>query len=845
MTKFILKSLAILPVFSATIVNAEPVLTDGIYPEPVLIDGIYYDLSQDYAVVTNNGNQSSSYPQSHIEIPPVVEYNGFSYPVEAIGPGAFSFSVVTEVSLPETIGKIGSEAFRCCDRLQYVSIPENVKIIGEYAFEMCGRLHIDHLPLNLQELGKNAFNGVKLPENLHIPASLYGIVPGAFYGSSVKAFDVDASNPDFASLNGILCSKDMKVLYVMPPATDLTSYTVDSCFSEIAPYAFAVCGLEKIVVPENISIIGDYAFQECDKLTDISLPNTITAISRYMLSSCRSLKKLVIPEGVTTIYQYAISWCDSLSEVIFPSTLKEIKSTGFYRTDGLVNLELPEGLEILGGSSFAQCLNLESVSIPASVSQIDYSPFNGCDKLSKISVDVNSEKFISLWNFLYTKDMKKLIQATPVSKFAFVMEGTEQVMEMAVWGCKNLERLHLPSTLTAVGELAFAFCDNLNDVYCAATVPPSCSGSLCFNGVASRENCTLYVPTGSIDAYRNSDWNAFVNIKEYNPGSSIFLPAEIYLTGNFNDWQAPLYDEDSRYVLKRDQYDANLYAGDFCFNGGKVEFKVFERLTDWGDALGYWGDKSGVAYYADGYSTTLGAGPDYGNVIINDWQGGKAQVMVDLKTQKLTIIPLPEESAQKFVLTDEIVSGERYAIVAGNRVARPLQGNYSYGYLSAIMAEYVDYGERMIYPENSFTITARDGYYTLQDSKGRYYYMQGAYNNFNISDEFPGQGGLWNISFNESGELVMTNLYNEKIFVYCKDYLNFAAYVSLYNGNNVLPKLYKLDDGNAVHAIDAYPGDYDAPVEYYNLQGVKVENPTKGIFIRRQGSKSSKVMMAD
>lgn len=835
MVKRILKFFAIPLAFSSAIANAEP----------VLIDGIYYELSYGSAIVTNNGDPFSSYQQPFVEIPSVVDYNGSSYIVEEIGPGAFSMTSIMEVYLPPTVRRIGGEAFRNCGYLRYLNLPEDVIYIGGSAFEWCSNLSIDHLPMGLDMVGDKAFAGVQLPETLQIPANLHDIYPGAFYGTPVKTFEVDSSNTRYASLNGILCSKDMKTLVAMPPSTDLKSYTVDSCFSEIGTSAFAGCPLEKIVVPDNVSVIESYAFQGCGKLKEISLPSTISVISQYMLSSCRSLKSLEIPEGVTSIYQYAISWCDSLSNVKFPSTLKEIKWTGFYRTDGLVNLELPEGLEILGASSFAQCLNLESVSIPASVKQIDYSPFDGCEKLRKISVDPNNKNFVSLWNFLYTKDLKKLIQVTPVSRYVTVVEGTEQVMEMAAWGCKSMERLVLPSTLNSIRDLAFAFCNNLTDVYCASTVPPGWASDRCFNGVANRENCTLYVPTGCVDAYRASSWNVFVNIKEYDPSSITFLPAEIYLTGSFNNWDTPLYNEDSRFVLSRDRYDANLYTGNFEFNSGNVEFKVFERPTDWSDALGFWGASGDVTYNPNGYSVGLGAGSEYGNIVIADWNGGMAQVMVDLRKQQLTVIPLPDAEPQKYVLTEEVVSGGTYAIVAGDRVTRPLQGSYAYGYLPAIMAEYVDFGVRMIYPGNTFTITAKDGHYTLQDPMGRFYYMQGSYNNFNVASDFPGQGALWDISFNESGELVMTNVYNDKIFVYSMDYLNFAAYVNQYYGNNVLPKLYKLDSDSSVEILDSSVEDSNAPVEYFNLQGVKVTNPSGGVFIRRQGSKSSKVLIAD
>ena len=816
----------------------------SVYADPVLIDGIYYELASGIAVVTNNGDPYSSYREPYVEIPAIVEYGGNPYVVEEIGAGAFSMSEIWGVVLPPTIRTIGDEAFRNCRRLDYLSLPESLAMIGSYAFEWCENLSFEALPTDVRMIGENAFAGCRLPETLTIPGSLTDIMPGAFYGTTVKAFEVNPYNSSYSALDGILCSKDGKILVMMPPATDLESYTVDSGFNEIGAYAFAGCSLKKIVVPDNITAIGSYAFNGCGSLTDISLPSTIKEFAPYMLSSCRSLKSLTIPEGVTGLGQYSLSWCDSLSEVKFPSSLRRIEWCAFYRTDGLVEVELPDGLEYLGSSSFSQCYNLESVSIPASVRDIPYSPFSGCDKLRRISVDPANENYISLWNWLYSKDLARLYQVTPVSRFATVAEGTKEIMEMAGWGCKKLTILNLPSTLETVRDLAFAFCDSLTTVRIDAVVPPRFSSDRCFNGVANRDDCTLYVPVGCKEAYMNSQWNVFVNIEEQN-GSSTFLPSEVYLTGSFNNWNAPLYDKDSEYVLRREASDPVLYAGRFDFPAGNIAFKVFERPTDWSDSLGFWGANGDMTHANGSYTMSLGAGSDYGDIIISDWPGGKAQIELDIRTQKLTVTPLADSAVAEFVETDRIISGAKYVIAYGDRVARPLQRNLPYGYLTAMAADSVEEKVCLTLESNAFTITEQNGYYMIKGSDGMYYYMQGSYNNFNRAAELPAEGGLWKISFDENGDVNIVNTYNDKLFVYSMDYHNYAAYSNFYNGTNVLPRLYVLEsEVSAVEDIEV-ADDSAEEAEYYTLQGVRVMNPGKGIYIQRQGASSRKVLITE
>lgn len=160
------------------------------------------------------------------------------------------------------------------------------------------------------------------------------------------------------------------------------------------------------------------------------------------------------------------------------------------------------------------------------------------------------------------------------------------------------------------------------------------------------------------------------------------------------------------------------------------------------------------------------------------------------------------------------------------------------------MAEYVGNGQRMMYAQDTFVFTAQDGGYTIQDQEGRYLYLKGNYNSFNVDAEFPGETALWNVAFNEAGEVEITNAYNGKLLVYSLDYQNFAAYPSLYQGNNVLPRLYLGPQSSVGELAPALDG-MDEPAEYYNLQGLKVSDPKGGVFIRRQGGKSTKVVIPD
>lgn len=480
------------------------------------INGIFYDLSRGEATVTHNGEGYGSYHGWYYEIPSYVEYEGDGYIVTGIGDYTFCGCwEVGEVYLPSTIQYIGESAFEDV-QLYNINLPYEIREIGARAFRNCQRLSYVELPGNLRSVGDDAFaNCYELAGVMQIPTFLGYIGSGAFSHTQIVAFEVSPGNDTFTNTtDGFLLSHNGTCIEVVPPAYSADSYTVPSSITEIASGAFSGVNINSIVVPDNVISIGNSAFSGCS-MSSIQLPSTLKAIGQYMLSQCHNLNNLVIPEGVESIYQYAISWCASLENVIFPKSLRRIEWTGFYRTDGLKHLVLPDGLEYLGPSSFAQCENLVDAYIPASVCDIPYSPFNGCKSMTNITVSEDNAWYKDIDGNLYTKDGRKFIQIIPTLGSYTVAEGTDDIMEMAAWGCQELAEVTLPSTLEVVRDLAFAFCPALNTVNCLATTPPRWSSDRCFNGVANREDCTLYVPFGCKEAYENDkNWSCFVNIEE-------------------------------------------------------------------------------------------------------------------------------------------------------------------------------------------------------------------------------------------------------------------------------------------------------------------------------------------
>ena len=150
----------------------------------------------------------------------------------------------------------------------------------------------------------------------------------------------------------------------------------------------------------------------------------------------------------------------------------------------------------------------------------------------------------------------------------------------------------------------------------------------------------------------------------------------------------------------------------------------------------------------------------------------------------------PEESAT-FTKAYEIVSGAQYAMIAIDgdeaKIAENLPESYNYGRLTSSTVEVTN---DMLSAEETatYTITTVDGGYTIQDSYGRYMYMDGSYNTFNVSASKPSSSHIWTIDFDENGQATITNIEKGKWIQYSTQYRNFEC---LAEDSGLRPFLFK------------------------------------------------------
>ncbi|HUD84324.1 MAG TPA: leucine-rich repeat domain-containing protein [Candidatus Saccharimonadales bacterium] len=309
-------------------------------------------------------------------------------PVTSIGDSAFNSTLVASVTIPGSVTNIGAYAFQSCasltnalltnglasagdfafqycSRLAGLTIPASLTSIGDDAFDSCISLTNVTIPASVTNIGANAFfdcsgltnvtfsNGVtsigddafwrctSLP-GVAIPASVTNIGASAFEGCTVMtAITVDAQNPVYSSLNGVLFDTNQATLIEYPGGLGGT-YAIPASVTSIGEFAFASCsGLTNVTLSDNVTNIGDGAFEDCAGLTAVTIPAMVTNIGSFAFFDCTGLTNFTLPASVTNIGDYAFSYCSGLTSLYFNGNAPGADSTLFVNAGNVTVYYLP------------------------------------------------------------------------------------------------------------------------------------------------------------------------------------------------------------------------------------------------------------------------------------------------------------------------------------------------------------------------------------------------------------------------------------------------------------------------------------------------------------------------
>ena len=487
--------------------------------------------------------------------------------LKSIGIGAFMRSGIEEIILPDGLTEIGNEAFAECRYLEKVTLSDGIKTLNEYVFRSCealrsiiipeGVTHIDNgafaycykleevvLPSTLKVIDDEAFGWCHALEKITLPSGLETIGASAFCMIGIKgyfvipqsvtkigenAFDIladsvvlctrNSDKPDgwnkrwngyedpteilwnfkeiyeqggvtYLKLNdgtvtAIKCSSEVSEVVIPEGVSEIADYCFQNCtalksiklpstLKKIGNNAFYNSGISSIEIPDSVTEIGALAFGNCSSLISAKLPATIKVIPDELFCDCGELTSIVIPEGVTEIGASAFRSCHKLSSVIIPKSLKVIGESAFRHTYKLEFPELPEGLVSIGAEAFWETGNNldrhQNIVIPLSVTTIEKEAFRYshhitiCAKAASMpsgwSKDMLGDTDISIiWNF------KEIYEQGGVTYLA-----TNDGNVIAIECSSEVSEVIIPEGVTEIADNCFEHCTALESVKLPSTL---------------------------------------------------------------------------------------------------------------------------------------------------------------------------------------------------------------------------------------------------------------------------------------------------------------------------------------------------------------------------------------
>lgn len=302
------------------------------------------------------------------------------------------------------------------------------------------------------------------------------------------------------------------------PARAATSGTIDDCRWSLSGTVLTVTGkgilyrpssgspwgtdITKVIIKSGITDLSLNLFQDCTKLTSVTLPDTVEYIGYACFKNCTALTSITLPSGITSIGEEAFYGCTALTSVSLPQELKRISYRAFYNC-GLTSVQLPQKLQTIGIEAFYSC-SLTSLTVPDSVTQVERNAF-GANKLASITFGkgltyIHPDLFGHGWKTLtvssenanyYSQDNCIIYRKDK----SLVMGGSTNTLPAGITAIGDSAFLStqvtapIPNTVKSIGHYAFQNCDSLTNV----TVPDSVTsmGSSVFFACDNLTSATL------------------------------------------------------------------------------------------------------------------------------------------------------------------------------------------------------------------------------------------------------------------------------------------------------------------------------------------------------------------
>lgn len=401
--------------------------------------------------------------------------------IKHIGHYAFASTGLANITIPFNVKSIGEGVFFNCSNLTSINFEGEIKTLKWYTFAHCTSL-IDFTPSpSVTELGGYCFYNC---------TAIVNIVLNQYEFIHESTFAYCTSLPNLTFLDGLKTIGDSS----MHTCSSITNISIPDSVEMIFDNAFSYCtSLEVIVLPKSLFNIGQYCFYNCTILTSVTLPPELATIMNWAFAysgiptitipyaqkimdsafeACQNLESVSLPENLEVLEQSAFRYCTNLTSLTFPILIRHISNSICEHNINLINIEFLGDVRFIGVNSFYNCSRLADFVFPSTLEVIQDNAFRECRSLRRIEfpaplIFIGKASFANTnitdvnLNLTNPNSIEDLAFSDTKIAVIYLPDNLSTLCTSTFENCFDLVRVHLPKHLNSIGNRVFYECRRL------------------------------------------------------------------------------------------------------------------------------------------------------------------------------------------------------------------------------------------------------------------------------------------------------------------------------------------------------------------------------------------------